>query len=456
MAARATWKGYLKVSLVNIPVKVFPATESSATLSFNQLHNVCQTRIQQKRWCPTCNKEVANTEIAKGYEFEKGHYVIVSEEDIEKVRPTSTRVIDLVQFDDAAALDPMYVDRTYYLAPDGQVAADAFAVMREGMKGKIGVGGVVGARLAQHGHAVALIARGKHYDVIRERGLRLESPDAVEQINLSVFDHPARITWTKDDVVLLAMKSQDTFLALEDLASIAPPDTPIVCLQNGVANERMALRRFPHVYGVCVYCAAGHLVPGVVQTWSVPMPGILDIRRYPSAADPFAEEVAAVLRGATFHSEARADIMRWKYRKLLMNLGNAAEALCGASARGNAILAEARREGVACLAAAGIPFVSEEGEEDPARREKRLELRQIDGLKRQGGSSWQSLARATRSIEADYLNGEIVLLGRIYGVPTPVNQLLQRLAKEAAREGKPPGSTSIEELTENLKLETRN
>jgi DNA end-binding protein Ku len=140
MSAHATWKGFLKISLVNIPIKVFPATESSATISFNQLHEACQTRIQQKRWCPTCKKEVANTELAKGYEFEKGRYVIMSEEDIDKVRPTSTRIIDLVQFDDAEALDPMYVDRSYYLAPDGQVAADAFAVMREGMKGKIGVG----------------------------------------------------------------------------------------------------------------------------------------------------------------------------------------------------------------------------------------------------------------------------------------------------------------------------
>jgi DNA end-binding protein Ku len=125
---------------VNIPIKVFPATESSGTISFNQLHNACQTRIQQKRWCPSCSKEVANTEIVKGYEFEKGRYVVMSEDDIDKVRPASTRVIDLVQFDDVGALDPMYVDRTYYLAPDGQVAADAFAVMREGMKGKIGVG----------------------------------------------------------------------------------------------------------------------------------------------------------------------------------------------------------------------------------------------------------------------------------------------------------------------------
>ena len=126
MAARATWKGYLKISLVNIPIKVFPATESSGSIAFNQLHGECQTRIQQKKWCPHCEREVPNSEIVKGFEFEKGRYVIMADEDLEKVRPASTRVIDLVQFSDAAALDPMYVDRTYYLAPDGGIAADAF------------------------------------------------------------------------------------------------------------------------------------------------------------------------------------------------------------------------------------------------------------------------------------------------------------------------------------------
>jgi len=97
MAARPTWKGYIKVSLVTIPVKVFPATESAATLSFNQLHAECQTRIQQKRWCPHCEREVASAELAKGYEFEKGRYVVVSDEDMQKVRVESTRVIDLSQ-----------------------------------------------------------------------------------------------------------------------------------------------------------------------------------------------------------------------------------------------------------------------------------------------------------------------------------------------------------------------
>src|SRR5947199_9248431 len=128
MAARATWKGFLKISLVNIPIKVFPATESSATISFNQLHAECQTRLQQKRWCSHCNREVPNSEIVKGYEFEKGRYVVMSDEDFDKVRPESTRIIDLVQFASETEIDPMYDDRTYYLWLDGRVASDVFGV----------------------------------------------------------------------------------------------------------------------------------------------------------------------------------------------------------------------------------------------------------------------------------------------------------------------------------------
>src|SRR5258706_13036562 len=158
MAARPTWKGYLKISLVNIPIKVFPATEASGTISFNQLHGEFQTRIQQKKWCPHCNREVSISEIVKGYEFEKGRYVVLSEEDFEKVRPQSTRVIDLVQFADDSAIDPIYVDRTYYLAPDGGVATEAFAVMREGLKGKVAIG-----KLALYGreYLVAVRPRGR-------------------------------------------------------------------------------------------------------------------------------------------------------------------------------------------------------------------------------------------------------------------------------------------------------
>ena len=142
MAARPTWKGYIKVSLVTIPVRVYPATESSATISFNQLHNVCQTKIQQKKWCPKCEIELTQADIVKGYEFEKGRWVVVDDEDIAKVKTESTKIINLMQFTDADAIDPMYVDKAYYLAPEGPMAADAYSVMREGMQGKAGIGKV--------------------------------------------------------------------------------------------------------------------------------------------------------------------------------------------------------------------------------------------------------------------------------------------------------------------------
>ena len=158
MAARPTWKGFMKISLVTIPVRVFPATDAAATISFNQLHAECQTRIQQKRWCPHCEREVPISEIAKGYEFEKGRYVVMTEDDMSKVRPESTRVIDLVQFTDASSIDPIYVETPYYLAPDGPMAREAFAVMREGMKGKAGIG-----KLALYGreYLVAVQPRDK-------------------------------------------------------------------------------------------------------------------------------------------------------------------------------------------------------------------------------------------------------------------------------------------------------
>ena len=142
MAARPTWKGYIKVSLVTIPVRVYPATESSATISFNQLHADCQTKIQQKKWCPKCEIELTQADIVKGYEFEKGRWVVVEEEDIAKVKTESTKIINLLQFTDVDAIDPMYVDKAYYLAPEGPMAADAYSVMREGMQGKAGIGKV--------------------------------------------------------------------------------------------------------------------------------------------------------------------------------------------------------------------------------------------------------------------------------------------------------------------------
>jgi len=210
MAARPTWKGYLKISLVNIPVKVFPATDAGATLSFNQLHAECQTRIQQKRWCPHCQKEVPNSDLVKGYEFEKGRYVVVEDEDIEKVRVESTRVINLEKFTADDAIDPIYLERPYYLAPDGPVAKEAFAVIREGMKGKAGIG-----KVALYGREYLIKVqpreRGLVMYTLRHAG-EIRSMDAIDEL----ADMPETV---KPEEVKLARQVIGTFEGEVDFRS---------------------------------------------------------------------------------------------------------------------------------------------------------------------------------------------------------------------------------------------
>src|SRR6516225_5268516 len=105
--------------------------------------------------------------------------------------------------------------------------------MRVVVFGAGAIGGVIGGRLAQHGHEVVLIARGAHYEAMRDRGLRLVDPDGEVTLPVSVVDHPSHIDWRADDVVVLAMKTQDTAAAVIEL----PPDIAVVCAQNGVENE---------------------------------------------------------------------------------------------------------------------------------------------------------------------------------------------------------------------------
>ena len=144
------------------------------------------------------------SEVAKGYEFEKGRYVVVSEDDMAKVRPESTRVIDLVQFTEAASIDPIYVERPYYLAPDGPMAKEAFAVMREGMKGKAGIG-----KLALYGreYLVAVQAREKGLVMYTMRhAAEVRSMDNIEELD----NVPSKI---KPDEIKLAKQVIENFEA---------------------------------------------------------------------------------------------------------------------------------------------------------------------------------------------------------------------------------------------------
>jgi 2-dehydropantoate 2-reductase len=205
----------------------------------------------------------------------------------------------------------------------------------------------------------------------------------------------------------------------------------VVSAQNGVANEAAVLRHFARTYGLCVMLPATHLEPGVVVQKCHPTPGILDLGRYPGGTDEVTELVAADLRAAGFESLPRPDIMAWKYRKLLMNLGNGVDAAFAPGEAADELERRARAEGEAVLVAAGTPVVSAAA--DAERRGDILRSRTNPGPR--GGSTWQSLTRGSSGVEIDYLAGEVVLLGRLHGVPTPANELIQRITHELARTG---------------------
>jgi 2-dehydropantoate 2-reductase len=183
------------------------------------------------------------------------------------------------------------------------------------------IGGGIGARLHQHGKDTVLIARGPHLDAMRRDGLTLRTPDETVNLKVPAVGHPSEIDWHPDDVVLLTMKSQDTQDALETLRDTAG-DVPVICAQNGVANERMAARLFSRVYGMVVWMPATHLAPGEVIIHSAPASGLLDAGCYPQGVDHLIDMATMKLRESGFVARPDSAIMRMKYAKLQTNLAN--------------------------------------------------------------------------------------------------------------------------------------
>jgi 2-dehydropantoate 2-reductase len=303
------------------------------------------------------------------------------------------------------------------------------------------VGGVVGACLFKSGREVVMIGRGAHLEAIQRDGLRLRRPDGEETLRIPAVGHPSAIDFRTDDAVLLTVKTQDTEAALIDLEAAAGNDLPVFCCQNGVENERLAARRFRRVYGVYEIILVTYLTPGLVQASSTPVPGILDVGCFPAGTDATASAVSADLAAAGLSSRPVADIMRWKYAKLLSNLPNPLDALCGSDADARDIAAAIRSEAEAALAAAAIAHVS--GDEAAARR-RNVAMNQP--VPHTGNSTWQSVTRGAGSVESDFLNGEIVLIGRIHGVPTPYNEAVRRLANRVARAHQQPGGVTPAEI----------
>ena len=306
------------------------------------------------------------------------------------------------------------------------------------------VGGPIAVRLVQHGIEAVAVARGAHARAIAEHGLLLETPDETVRVSVPVVTDPAGIDFRPDDVVLVCVKTQNTAEVLDRLAVTMPWETPVVCAQNAVCNEPAALRRFPNVYGMNMMIIGTHVTPGEVQVFTSPCNGILDLGRYPSGIDDNARAISAALVAAGFECQPQADIMRWKYGKLLLNLVNACEVAVGPGQGYLDAFHAARAEGEAVLRAAGIPFSTRQ--EDAARRAGLLEVRTIGDRDRGGASTWQSIERGLGSAETDYLTGEIVLLGRQHGVPTPINTFLQRFVHRVLAGEAQPGSFTNESL----------
>ncbi len=306
------------------------------------------------------------------------------------------------------------------------------------------IGGTLAAKLQASGADVAGIARGAQLEALRDNGLLLRTPAGETRHRFPVAEHPRELNLRPDDVILLAMKSQDTVAALEALAEAGARHQAIVCAQNGVSNEREALRRFANVYAMLVVMPATFIRAGDVAAFGAPHAGLFDIGRYPTGTDSTVTAIVDTLNHAGFAAFAQERAMESKYGKLLMNLGNVVDAAAGDTRQNDDLLKRARDEGAAVLRAAGIAFA--DVGPDNERRKRLMQVQPVAGAERVGSSSAQSLARGTGSIETDYLNGEIVLLGRLHGVATPVNAGLCRLGRLLVNEKRPAGSVSLSEI----------
>jgi 2-dehydropantoate 2-reductase len=320
--------------------------------------------------------------------------------------------------------------------------------MRYIIYGAGGIGGTIGARLFLAGYDVILITRGDHLKAIQTKGLTFKIPEDTHELPILAVGHPSEIEFRQDDVVIFTMKSQDSESAQRDLYATAGSKIPVVCAQNGVENERLAARLFEHVYGLFIWLPATFLDPGVVRNEASPLAGVLNIGLYPKGLDGRAEVIAYDLRESAFSCLTHSKIMRWKYAKLLRNLRNALHAICGLKDSTDDIFEILHAEALTCYQAAGIEF--QPNEELQAHIQSQTSLVEIEGSPRMGSSSWQSLARGLSSIESDYLNGEIVLMGALHGIATPANRVVQQLADQVTREKKAPGSIHPEELRRQI------
>ncbi|MCU4652470.1 ketopantoate reductase family protein [Roseibacterium sp. SDUM158016] len=316
--------------------------------------------------------------------------------------------------------------------------------MRVVLYGLGAVGGTIAAALANAGVEVAGIARGAMLEALHDRPLRLRHPGGEIVVTVPCFGTPAEVDFRPDDLICLTMKSQDTEAALLELRAAGVRNQAIFCLQNGIANEPRALRFFPNVHGVTVMTPAGYAEPGEVLCHGTPKLGMFDIGRFPSGSDDADRALADAFDRAGMAGFVHEDVMSSKRGKLLLNLGNALEASLGRGTERGDWPARVRTEAEAVFRAAGLAW--DDVGMDAPRRKELMQMGDIPGEARFGGSTSQSLLRGTGRVETDYLNGEIAWLARMHGMEAPANAFLADLMDRIAASGAGPGSLSLADL----------
>ena len=324
------------------------------------------------------------------------------------------------------------------------------------------IGGVLGGQLAKAGFAVILIdTMPEHVAAIKAHGLQLKGVHGTHTLPIPAVLQARAVDFRPDDVIFLAVKSFHCAAAVAELRHATTLELPIFCAQNGVANEGIAARYFQHVHGVMVLIGAKRLVPGeVVHTGNGPV----GIGTYPTGLSHAAHNVAAALDATDLPVYTTEHIGRAKWNKLLINLNNATLGLTGlatqeatADAATRLWMAAVWEEGVRVLHAAGIAY---EGPPGMGAIEDRIrELRDsaippyvpVDDEHTGRTSLWQDLYHRRGEVEAEYLNGEIVRLGRQYGVLTPYNSLLLDLSTELAVTRALPGTYTVQQLRQRMR-----
>ena len=317
------------------------------------------------------------------------------------------------------------------------------------------IGSAIGGHLFRTGHETMLVARPAHVEAIRRDGLHLVTPAETYRLRVPAVASAEEVGFRAGDVVLLCVKSQHTEGALMEIRAAGGDDArnlPILCCQNSITNEPAAARFFRRIYGVLVVVTGIFLEPGLVHNPVRGNAGVLEVGRFPEGADDLAAEVEAALAKATFGAWANPRIMQAKGAKLLGNLGNAMGAITDGKGDSQAFMAAVRQEAEACLTAAGVPYESRESFD--ARMKQNRGTNELPAGVRNLGSTWQSLMRGTGDVEADYLNGEIVRLGRVHGIPTPHNEVLQELSNQMAARGEKPGRYTAQDLEEMVRRRT--